>query len=138
MKKLLIGGQALVKLGSSRNTLDTDYLINDKSTNAAFSHNKAENTDYCNANGNDFFAKIWEMETKNIGEIASPQALLELKAYSFVQHCLNGFWKKADEAEFDMKFLVREFNLTSIKIANKFISAGELLEVNKVILSVRR
>ena len=101
-------------------------------------HDKANNVDYCNANGNKFFAEVWKMEAKNIGEIASPQALLELKAYSFVQHCLNGFWKKADEAEFDMKFLVREFNLTEVKLVKKYISAGELSEVEKIIKSVRK
>ena len=137
-KQLMIGGQALVKMGSSRTTADTDYLVNDLSSKFAFSHDSATNTDYCNANGNLFFAAIWNMEKNNNGEIASPQALLELKAYSLVQHCLNGFFKKADDAEFDIKFLVREFNLTSVKIANKFMSAGELSEVNKIISSVRK
>lgn len=37
-----------------------------------------------------------------------------------------------------MKFLVRQFGLTGIKIANKFMTAGELSEVNKVISSVRK
>ena len=78
------------------------------------------------------------MEKNNNGEIASPQALLELKAYSFVQHCLNGFFKKADEAEYDLKFLAREFNLSKIKIADKHISEGELREVNKVINSLKK
>lgn len=81
---------------------------------------------------------ISNMEANNNGEIASPQALLELKAYSLVQHCLNGFWRKADEAEFDMKFLCREFNLSSVKIVSRFVSAGELAEINKVINSVRK
>ena len=95
-KQLLIGGQALVKLGSSRTTLDTDYLISDAENGLAFMHDKENNIDYCNANGNKFFKEIWEMEENNNGEMASAQALLELKAYSFVQHCLNGFFKKAD------------------------------------------
>lgn len=137
-KQLMIGGQALVKLGSSRMTVDTDYIINDTNSKLAFIHNSENNVDYCNANGNKFFAEVWKMEKNNNGEIASPQALLELKAYSFVQHCLNGFFKKADEAEFDIKFLVREFNITNIKIANKYISEGELSEVNKIIRSVRK
>ena len=64
-------------------------------------------------------------------EVESVQA--ELKAYAFVQHCQNGFWKKADEAEFDMKFLAREFNLTTVKVVNKFVSASELKEIMKVI-----
>jgi hypothetical protein len=138
MKKLMIGGQALVKLGSNRSTLDVDYLVNDLNSNSAFSHNLAANTDYCNANGNAFFAKVWEMEANNNGEIATPQALLELKAYAFVQHCQNGFWKKADDCEFDIKFLVRQFNLSSIKIASKYMTPGELSEVIKVINSVKK
>ena len=138
MKKLMIGGQALVKLGSSRQTVDVDYLINDKNNKSAFNHDKSANTDYCNAAGNKFFAEIWKMEEKNNGELASPQALLELKAYAFVQHCQNGFWKKADDCEYDMKFLCREFNLTCVKIVNKHVSDGELSEIVKVINSVRK
>lgn len=138
MKQLMIGGQALSKLGSNRTTLDTDYLVNDLTSKLAFTHDKENNVDYCNANGNKFFAEIWKMEAKNDGEIASAQSLLELKAYSFVQHCLNGFFKKADDAEFDIKFLVREFNLNSVKIVKKYVSAGELSEIEKIINSVRR
>ena len=137
-KMLMIGGQALVKLGSNRTTADTDYLINDTTTGKAFIHDVEADTDYCNANGNKFFAAIWKSELKNIGPLASPQALLELKAYSLVQHCLNGNWKKADEAEYDMKFLVRTFNLTGVKILPKYIASGELSEVNHVINSVRK
>ncbi len=137
-KQLMIGGQALLKLGSNRTTADTDYLVNDVTSKLAFTHNSESNIDYCNANANLFFAEVWKMEENNNGEIASPQALLELKAYCLVQHCLNGFFKKADDAEFDIKFLVREFNITNIKIANKYISEGELSEVNKIIRSVRK
>ena len=36
--KILIGGRALVALGSSRNTLDIDYLVNDPETKEAFIH----------------------------------------------------------------------------------------------------
>jgi hypothetical protein len=137
MKQLLIGGQALVKLGSNRTTEDTDYLVCDMSSKFAFTHDKANNVDYCNANGNKFFAEVWKMESSNNGEIASAQALLELKAYSFVQHCQNRFFAKADDAEFDMKFLVRTFNLKGLKIAHKYMSEGELSEVMKVINSVK-
>lgn len=97
MKQLMIGGQALVKLGSNRVTLDTDYLVS-IAGKPVFIFDKAANVDYINAaGGNKFFAEVWKMEEKNIGELASPTALLNLKAYSFVQHCLNGHWKKADE-----------------------------------------
>jgi hypothetical protein len=136
-KQLMIGGQALVKLGSNRTTADTDYLVNDVTSKLAFIHNIESNIDYCNANANLFFAEVWKMEKNNNGEIASPQALLELKAYCLVQHCLNGFFKKADDAEFDIKFLVRSFNLKSVSIVKKYVSAGELSEIQKVISSVK-
>lgn len=137
-KQLMIGGQALVKLGSTRLTKDVDYLVNIEESSNAFIHDAKNNIDYCNANGSKFFKAIWKMEEKNVGEIASPQALLELKAYAFVQHCLNGFYQKADEAEFDIKFLVRFFNLSGLKIVQKYISKAELEEVQKIIKSVRR
>lgn len=137
-KKLMIGGAALVALGSSRSTLDTDYLVNDTTSKLPFIHVKTDNEDLCNANGHNFFAEIWKMEAKNIGPLASPQALLELKAFALVQHCLNGHWSKADNDEYDIKFLVRNFNLTGVSIVKKYISAGELMEVEKVIKSVRK
>jgi hypothetical protein len=137
-KQLMIGGQALVKLGSNRVTNDVDYLVDMKESVYAFVHDQEKNIDYCNANGSKFFAEVWKMEEKNYGEIASPQALLELKCYAFVQHCLNRFFQKADEAEFDIKFLVRNFQLKELKIVPKYISEGELQEVNKVIQSVRQ
>ena len=137
-KKLMIGGQALVKLGSSRHTLDVDYLIKDLNSKYPFSHDKLTDTDYCNANGSQFFADVWQMEIKNNGEIASPQALLELKAFAYAQHCLNGFFKKADDAEFDIKFLVREFNLKALKIAKKYISKTELVAINNIIKAVKK
>lgn len=130
---ILIGGQALVKLGSSRSTNDTDYLINDTTNPKSFIHDIENNIDYINANGNKFFAQIYANEAGK--EIASPQSLLELKAYSFVQHCQNGNWNKVNNDEHDMKFLIINYGLTSVKIANKFISSGELFEVNKVIKS---
>ena len=131
--KILIGGQALRKLGSDRYTNDIDYLVNDsKNTNAFIT---SEEVDLINANGNKFFAEIFKLEEGN--EIATPQSLLELKAYSFVQHCQNFNWTKVDSTEYDIKFLVRKFNLKSIKIANKYMSSGELSEVQKLINSVK-
>lgn len=137
MKKL-IGGAALVRLGSSRHTEDVDYLINDASTKDMFIHDHDNNIDYINANGHDFYNEVWEVEKNHIGDIATPQSLLEMKAFAFVQHCKNGHWQKADNAEFDIKFLVRHFNLAGVKIVNKYIGAGELSEVTKVIESTKK
>ena len=133
MKKVLIGGRALVALGSSRNTLDIDYLVDDKSTKEAFIHKDGQ--DYCNANGNKFFKQIYELEKNN--QMASPQSLLELKAYGWVQHCLNGKWKKVTDYEYDIKFLVQNCGVRALKIAPKYLSEGELKEVTDFINSIK-
>ena len=135
MKNILIGGQALVNLCSSRGTSDTDYLVNDTTNTSAFIHDTAANIDYLNANGNKFFAAIYEIEEGN--EQATPQSLLELKAYAFAQHCRNFYFQKADDAEYDIKFLVRKFGLKGLKTANKFLAGYELEEINKIIRSVK-
>jgi hypothetical protein len=129
MKKLLIGGQALRTLGSTRHTNDFDYLVNDLNSKKPFI--TSEEVDYINANGHKFFNEIWKMEANNSSEIASPQALLELKAFSLVQHCQNFNFKKADEAEFDIKFLVRNFSLELPKIVKKYVTDGEYSEIKK-------
>jgi len=131
--KILIGGQALRQLGSDRYTDDVDYLVCDKSTKQAFMTSEKE--DLLNANGNKLFAAVYKIEQGN--SIASPQSLLELKAYAFVQHCQNFNFKKADACEYDIKFLVRTFGVKSVKLANKHISAGELSEVQRIIDSVK-
>jgi hypothetical protein len=132
--KVLIGGRALVALGSNRLTTDTDYLICDPELDI-FAFDRENNVDYCNAAKNKFFADIWKKEKGNT--IASPQSLLDLKAYAFVQNCQNFHFKKADDAEFDMKFLVRTFRLTDVPVAKKHLSAGEYGEIKKIIASVR-
>jgi hypothetical protein len=135
MKKLLIGGQALRELGSSRFTDDIDYLVDDKSSKKPFI--VGNEVDLINANGHKFFREVWNLEKNNNTEIASPKALLELKAFSFVQHCQNRNFKKADDAEFDIKFLVRTFNLDEPKIVKKYISEGEYSEIKKI-LDIRK
>lgn len=136
--RLLIGGQALAQLGMSRLTRDTDYLVNDPSSGAAFLHDEAADVDYLNANGHKFFAQVWAAEAGNTTGVASPQSLLELKAFAFVQHCLLGHWQKADNAELDIKFLARTFKLTSVKLVAKHVTSGQLSEVLKLLASVRQ
>lgn len=131
-EKILIGGQALRNLGSDRYTNDVDFLINDVSNCNAFITSETE--DLLNANGNKFFAEIFKIEKENVQ--ASPQSLFELKAYALVQHCQNMNWSKADACEYDMKFLVRNFNC-SAKIVKKYVTSGELFEIKKIINSVR-
>ena len=134
MHKILIGGQALISLGSTRATNDVDYLVNDESTKDLFIHHGIDE-DWINANGHTFFKEIYDLEKDNV--IASPQSLLELKAFSLVQQCINRQFQKADEAEFDMKFLCRKFNLTRVTLVQKYISKGQFYEVSKIIHKVK-
>ena len=132
-EKILVGGQALRNLGSDRHTEDVDYLINDTNSKEAFIVSK--DIDYLNANGNKFFKEIYQIEKGN--EQATPQSLFELKAYAFVQHCQNFNFAKADACEYDMKFLVRNFEINP-KIVKKYISNSEFSEVEKIIKSVKK
>ena len=125
---ILIGGQALLRIGHDRYTEDFDYLIFDKSNNKDFI--TSEEVDYLNAANNDFFYEIYKLEKGK--KIASPQSLFDLKAYAFVQHCQNFNFKKADACEYDLKFLAREYKCEP-KVVKKYISIGELMEINKII-----
>lgn len=133
MKKILIGGRALVALGSSRNTLDIDYLVNDRSTKEKFIHR--DGVDYCNANGSKFFKAIYEAEKEH--QIASPQSLLELKAYGWIQHSLNGNWKKVTDYEYDIKFLVQNHGVRTLSVVKKYVSQSEYEEIQKLINDVK-
>lgn len=133
MNKILIGGRALVALGSSRNTLDIDYLVNDTSTRKVFIHK--DGADYCNANGSKFFKAIYEEEKGN--QMASPQSLLELKAYGWVQHSLEGNWKKVTDYEYDIKFLVQNCGVRELKIVKKYLSKSEFEQIQKFIDEIK-
>ena len=132
----LIGGQKLRELGSTRHTEDSDYIIFD-SEKEVFTHDAEKNIDYINAAKNDFFGKIWNKEIDN-SEI-SLNSLLELKSFSFVQHCQNMNFTKADSDEFDIKFLVRKLGFDiNFNIVKKYISAGEMSEIVKIINEMKR
>ena len=124
-----------MNLGSSRSTDDTDFLVFESSISETFIHDEENQIDYCNAASNDFFQEIWNLEKGN--EQASPQSLLELKAYAFTQHCENFNFEKADQAEFDMKFLARRFDLSATPIAEKYISQGAAATISKI-LDIRK
>ena len=130
MEKRLVGGQKLRDLGSSRYTDDVDFLIFDKSNSELFICSDSE--DLINCANHDFYTEIWKA-----GEV-TPALLLEMSAFTFVQHCLNMNFDKADTKEFDIKFLVRLLECKAeLKIANKYMSVSELSEVKKIIESVR-
>jgi len=129
MEKRLVGGQKLRDLGSSRYTDDVDYLIFDSSSTELFINSVEE--DLINCANHPFYTEIW-----NAGEVTA-ELLLEMSAFTFVQHCLNMNFDKADTKEFDIKFLVRLIKNVELKIVNKYVSVGELAEVSKIIESVR-
>ena len=121
-KRLMIGGHAMKKYGSSRETNFTEYLIDSEETDSAFIQDKANNIGYYNANGSKFYTEIWQMEENNYGQIASPQALLELTVYAFVQPDIYDTFHKLN-AETDIKFLVRKFKLKKVTIVDRYITA---------------
>ena len=136
MEKILIGGQALRELGSNRYTNDTDYLICNPADRRTFIH-ETENVDIINGGGcapfARFFKNVFNAEKGNA--IASPQSLLDLKAYAYIQHVKNGNGQKADDAEFDIKFLVRTFGVNELKLVVDFLTPSERNTVNSIISS---
>jgi len=133
MEKILIGGQALRMMGSKRSTDDFDYLINEK--NLPLFSKSDTGDDLLNAAKSKFFAEIWKLETGN--EMAGTQSLLELKAFALVEHCQNGFFQKADDCEYDIKFLVR-LGAGRLEIAHKYMTTGQANEINGIIDNVKK
>jgi len=136
-KKILIGGAALAELGSSRHTEDVDYLVYLPDNDDLFIKDHDSNIDYINAAAHDFYKELWEQEKAVISPIATPITLLNSKVFAFVQHGKNGFFEKADQAEFDIKFIVRKFKIGDINIAARYIDSAALAEVQKIIDSVK-
>jgi len=130
MEKRLVGGQKMREMGSTRHTDDLDYLVYDESDSRLFIN--SESQDFINCANHKFYEAIW-----NLGEIDA-QAMLEMAAFTFVQHCMNGNFVKADSKEFDIKHLARLIGKDAkIKIANEFITAGQEQEVKRIITSVK-
>ncbi len=136
-KRILIGGAALAELGSSRHTEDVDYLVYLEGNPDLFIKDHDNNTDYINAAAHDFYKELWEREKDVISPIATPLTLLNSKVFAFVQHCKNGFFEKADQAEFDIKFIVRKLNVRDISIVAGYIDPDALAEVQSIIDSIR-
>jgi hypothetical protein len=126
----LIGGQRMRELGSDRHTDDLDYLVYDESDSRLFINSDTQ--DLINCANHKFYEAIW-----NLGTVDA-QAMLEMASFTFVQHCLNGNWDKADSKEYDIKFLARLIGKDAkIEIANEFITAGQEQEVKNIITSVK-
>jgi hypothetical protein len=133
--KKLIGGQKLRELGSDRYTDDTDYLIHDESDDRLFIHETG--VDMINSAAHPFYTAVWMLDAES--DDVSLRAMFEMTVFTFVQHCENFQFEKADKKEYDLKFLVRKIGLENIdySIAKKYISAGGITEIEKIIKSVK-
>lgn len=124
-QKILIGGQALRKLGSSRYTSDTDYLIFDENNFNQFIFDKENEIDYMNGNGSNFAEAIYKIEEGN--EVATPQSLFELKGFSLLSHLRNFNAEKINSTIFDMNFLVINFDINiACPTLSKFATKNEI------------
>jgi len=104
-RKILIGGKAMMVHGSNRLTSDTDYLIFDENNFKMFIKDEKENIDYVNGNGCNFFKEIWKEAIKSDSDIASPEILIELKSYAWVEHMRTFKFLKANNDAYDIRFL---------------------------------
>lgn len=110
--------------------------MNRTDSDAVFIHDAEHQIDYINANAFAFFAEIWEMEQENDQEIASPQALLELKAFALVQYYKNNVLDKIEACVYDIEFLCMKFGLRDVPRVRKYITESQYQEVLKIIRSV--
>lgn len=129
--KVLIGGQALVELGSSRSTNDVDYLVFNENDFKPFSFDKENNIDYMNANASNFANDIWNKEKNN--KIATPQSLFELKAFAYLSHVRNFNLNKINDCIFDLNFLAINFNINSLPTLAKYATKNEINEILNLI-----
>ena len=61
-----------------------------------------------------------------------------MTAFTFVQHCMNGNFDKADTKEYDIKHLVRIIGQeASVTLVSKYITNGQENEVQRIIASVK-
>lgn len=129
-KKILIGGQAMLLIGSTRATEDTGFLIYEETSKELFTRDKVANVDYINAAASPFYRKIWEAETQ---EQASANSLFKMKIYAYVQHIQKAYWDKADATMQDIVFLTTNFKV-DFSILEDYLNPSELKEVKKEII----
>lgn len=127
--KILIGGQALRNLGSSRHTNDVDFLVWMEDNFKPF--HTSENVDLINANSTNFFEDIYKIEVGN--EQASPASLFELKAFALVEHFRNANHNKVNDCIFDLNFLKINFGITDFPILKKYATQVEIDTINELI-----
>jgi len=127
-RKVLVGGVALMLLGSSMHPRNVEYLV--KIGPKAI--DEFQFFTYYNANANAFFNELWEMEKRK--KIASPQTLLELRAFNYVNLPVDCDWHIKHNLEFDISFLAgpyNRFNLSGLKILPKYMDKQKLSGFNR-------
>lgn len=129
LNKILIGGQALRELGSSRHTEDLDYLVFLEDDFSPF--HTIDGNDYINGNSSNFFEEIYNSEKGN--KIASAKGLFELKAFALIEHYRNSNHNKVNDCIFDLNFLKINFNITDFPILKKYATSVEIELVNELV-----
>jgi hypothetical protein len=114
--KIMIGGQALRKLGSDRHTEDVDFAIFGDGSEW---RTAAEQGDILDMNAHAFTREVWAA-AKPVDGVADAQTLAELKGWALIQHCRQMNWAKVAADEYDLKFLGRECGIRSLPILAKF------------------
>ena len=134
MKKMLIGGQRLRDLGSSRHTNDLDYLIFD--TNQPLFINAPE-ADYINASKYDLLTALWNVEKDN--KEVSVNGMVTLCGWAFINHLRNLNFNKANDKEFDLSFLGLYAKKHDVKIDFSLLYKYEVKEmVDEVVKEVKK
>lgn len=131
--RVMIGGKAMNFYGSNRLTMDTDYLVYEPGKELFYQEEKG---DIINAAAHGFLKDVWAVEKEN--QIVSPQGLLELKAFAFINHCQTGAFRKSYDDEYDIKFIAREFDLTDVPLIKKHMHPGEYAEIKKLLDEVSK
>ena len=130
--RIMIGGKAMNFYGSNRLTSDVDYLVFEPGREVFFEH---DGGDIVNAAAHPFLHEVWKQEQGN--QIVSPQGLMELKAFAFINHCQIGAFMKTYDDEYDMKYLAHKFDIFDVPLIKHFMSPGEYGEVLKILNAVR-
>lgn len=127
--KILIGGQALRNLGSTRHTDDLDYLVWMEDNFKPF--HTSEGVDLINANSTNFFEEIYNTEKGN--NQATPESLFELKAFALIEHFRLGNKNKVNDCVFDLNFLKINFGINDFPILKKYATKAEIQMINDLI-----
>ena len=134
--KILIGDKAMSILGTTRLSESSCYLVLEGNFIEDILRDEQTGSIYVNALGNAFYEEIYRSEKNNL--IASPQAMLNLRAYDYIQYLNGKEFEKAAQADYDIRFLIIRYKLQDINIAKKHLSKLQLQEIENLLKSIKK